>query len=154
MPLPFPVTLALVPLLSFAAGTSISGFGPYRDFNRNHNFFDNMTKIHGSHSFKAGFTYNHYQKTENAGSGNQGTFAFTPSSFAAPATQYEQAFANFLVGNVLQLQPGVRGRDARYPGAAMGTVCSGRLACQVESDDQPRACAIRCSGSRSTRRTS
>ena len=97
--LPFPVTLSLVPLLTFASGTSISGFGPYRDFNRNHNIFDNMTKVHGAHTIKAGFTYNHYQKTENAGSGNQGTFAFTPASFAAPATQYEQAFANFLLGN-------------------------------------------------------
>src|SRR5579883_1205577 len=98
--LPFPVTLNQVPTLSFASGTSITGYGPYRDYNRNYNFFDNVTKIRGAHSFKAGFTYNHYQKTENAAGANAGAFNFTPASVPAGATQYEQAFANFLLGNV------------------------------------------------------
>jgi len=99
--LPFPVTLNQVPGLVFLnVGTSITGFGQYRDYNRNHNVFDNATKILGSHTFKAGFTYNHYQKTENAAGANAGSFTFNPASVPAGATAYEQAFANFLLGNV------------------------------------------------------
>ncbi len=45
--LPFPVTLTQVPALTFSGGSSITSFGPYRDFNRNHNIFDNLTKILG-----------------------------------------------------------------------------------------------------------
>jgi outer membrane receptor protein involved in Fe transport len=99
--LPFAVTLGQVPNLAFAGGgTSIASFGPYRDYNRNHTVFDNLTKVLGDHTLRFGFTYDHYQKTENAGSGNQGTFSFTPASVpAAGATTYEQSFANFLLGN-------------------------------------------------------
>ncbi len=99
--LPFPVTLNQVPSLAFSGGTSLTTFGPYRDFNRNHNIFDNVTKIHGDHTFRFGLSYNHYEKTENAAGGNQGTFTMTPASVpAGGATTYEQSFANFLLGNV------------------------------------------------------
>jgi hypothetical protein len=66
--LPFPVTLGRVPSLTFNAGnsgTSLTGFGPYRDYNRNYNGYDNLTKILGPHSIRTGFTYNYYQNTEN-----------------------------------------------------------------------------------------
>jgi len=98
--LPFPVTLSLVPTLSFSGGTSILGYGPYRDYNRNHNIFDNMTKIWGNHTIRFGGVYNHYQKTENAASGNQGAFAFSPASTPTTTTSFQQSFANFLLGNV------------------------------------------------------
>ena len=98
--LPFPVTLTEVPNLSFASGTGIVGYGPYRDYNRNHNIFDNVTKINGDHTIRFGLSYNRYQKTEHAASGNQGTFTFTPASVPTGDTQFEQAFANFLLGNV------------------------------------------------------
>ena len=99
--LPYAVTLTQVPNLAFSGGTSLATYGPYRDFNRNHNIFDNVTKIWGDHTIRFGLSYNHYEKTENAASGNQGTFTFTPASVpAGGATTFEQAFANFLLGNV------------------------------------------------------
>ena len=98
--LPFAVTLGRVPSLSFASGTSITGYGPYRDFNRNNNIFDNMSKILGDHTLRFGATYNHYQKHENNAGANTGTFSFTPASVPAGATQFQQSFANFLLGNV------------------------------------------------------
>src|SRR5665213_3543406 len=98
--LPFPVTLSLIPTLSFSGGTSILGYGPYRDYNRNNNIFDNMTEIVGSHTVRFGFVFNHYQKTENAAAGNQGLFAFAPASVPTTTTTFPQSFANFLVGNV------------------------------------------------------
>jgi len=115
--LPFPVTLSQVPGLSFTGGTSITGFGPYRDYNRDHNLFDNMTKIWREHTLKFGMTYNHYQKTENAAGGNAGAFAFTSATSTTPAGTglFAQAFANFLQGNVatfsqtsLDLTPDIR----------------------------------------------
>jgi outer membrane receptor protein involved in Fe transport len=102
VPLPFGVTLNQVPNVSFSNGSGLATFGQYRDFNRNYNFFDNMTKIVGKHTLKFGLTFNYYQKTENNGGANQGSFAFTSAtSLLQPggATIFEQAFANFLVGN-------------------------------------------------------
>ncbi len=101
--LPFGVTLNQVPSLSFTSGSGIGSFGQYRDFNRNYALFDNLTKVVGAHTLKFGVTFNYYQKTENAGGGNQGAFAFTSATTTTPAggaTLYEQAFANFLTGTV------------------------------------------------------
>ncbi len=98
--LPFAVTLGRVPSLSFSGGTGIAGYGPYRDYNRDHNLFDNMTKVIGRHTVKFGATYNHYQKTENNAGANAGSFAFTPAVVPTGTTTFTQAFANFLLGNV------------------------------------------------------
>jgi outer membrane receptor protein involved in Fe transport len=98
--LPFPATLTRVPGLVFTGGTSITGYGPYRDFNRNHNVFDNMTKLMGEHTLRFGATYNHYEKNENNASANAGSFTFTPATVPTGTTTFNQAFANFLLGNV------------------------------------------------------
>jgi hypothetical protein len=120
--LPFSQTLGRVPSLSLTGGTSPATFGPYRDFNENHSVFANVTKIWGSHTFKFGGTYYKYRKNENAGRGNEGTYAFNTNgipgataSTSAPITctggsagtatstcpfSFEQAWANFLLGRV------------------------------------------------------
>lgn len=100
--LPFATTLARIPALVFTGAQGIGGFGPYRDYNRNHNLFGNISKTIGQHSLRLGATYNHYQKTENAGGGNQGTFTFSNSGAVSgsKALNYQQAFANFLTGFV------------------------------------------------------
>ena len=122
--LPFPVTLTQVPGLTFTSGTSFAGEGPYRDFNRDYNVFDNVTKIWRAHSFKFGFTYNRYQKTENlAGNANAGSFAFTSAASTTPTGTglFAQAFANFLTGNVatfsqtsLDVTPDVRANQFEF----------------------------------------
>jgi outer membrane receptor protein involved in Fe transport len=101
--LPFPVTLNQVPNVTFTGGSSLATYGQYRDYNRNYAFFDNLTKIRGAHTMKFGFTYNYYQKTENNGLSNAGTFNFVSATSTTPAggaSLFEQAFANFLTGNV------------------------------------------------------
>jgi hypothetical protein len=98
--LPFPVTLSQVPTLSFTGGTSITGYGPYRDYNRNYNIYDNVTKVLGNHTIRFGMSYNYYQKTENAAGANAGSFAFSNVTTPAGGTAFQQAFANFLLGNV------------------------------------------------------
>ena len=98
--LPFPNTQGVVPALSFTGGSSVIGYGPYTEYNRNYAFFDNFNWIHGRHSLKFGATFNRYQKTENAAGNNSGTFAFTQNGVPAGTTNYAQSFANFLMGNV------------------------------------------------------
>ncbi|MEG9438033.1 carboxypeptidase regulatory-like domain-containing protein, partial [Edaphobacter sp. HDX4] len=43
--LPFASTLPRVPGLTFTGGTAIATYGPYRDYNKNHNIFVNVTKL-------------------------------------------------------------------------------------------------------------
>ena len=52
----------------------------------------------GNHSFKFGASYNHYEKNENSGRNNVGTFSFTTAGQPATATTIERAWANFLLG--------------------------------------------------------
>jgi Carboxypeptidase regulatory-like domain/TonB dependent receptor-like, beta-barrel/TonB-dependent Receptor Plug Domain len=95
--LPFTSTLARVPTLTFSGGSSITGFGQYRDFNRNYNAFDNLTRVIGRHTFKFGVVYNYYQKTENASGANAGSFSFS-STAPSGTSGFEQAWADFLLG--------------------------------------------------------
>lgn len=97
--LPSKATLTRVPDLSFGNFESVVGFGQYRDFNDNHNFFDNLTKTLGRHTLKFGLAFNHYQKDENAGGGNQGSFSFSSVDPTKANTEFQE-FANFLEGNV------------------------------------------------------
>lgn len=105
VPLPFVSTLTRVPSISLTSGSGIAGFGPYRDFNRDHNVYDNLTWIHGTHTMKVGVSYHHYQKTENNGGPNTGSFSFSPfvdsggtSETPAGTPNFEQSWANFLLG--------------------------------------------------------
>lgn len=100
--LPFTSTLPRVPALTFSGGTTITTYGPYRDYNKNHNIFVNITKTLGNHTMKFGVDYNHYNKTENNAGANAGSFAFTNGNLPAgsKAQAYQQAWANFLTGFV------------------------------------------------------
>jgi hypothetical protein len=117
--LPFASTLNRIPSLSVAGFSSVTGFGQYENYNRNYNFFDNMTKVWSRRVWKFGASVNLYQKNENAAGNNAGTFSIpnTPRpSTATPLAQ--QAWANFLLGNVstytqasVDLFPDVRQRQ-------------------------------------------
>ena len=103
--LPNAVSLQRIPTLSLpdAVIGNVTGFGQYRDFNRNHNVFDNLNWILGNHSLKFGFSYNHYEKDENSGGNNTGTFTFTAEGEQLtddPNADTYQTWANFLTGQV------------------------------------------------------
>jgi hypothetical protein len=108
-PLPYVVSLGRIPATTFTNGaSSVTGFGPYDDFNRNHNFFANLSKQFSRHTVRFGFTYNHYQKTENASGNNVGTFNFNNNGAVTTGlagadladARFQQTWANFLVGDV------------------------------------------------------
>jgi hypothetical protein len=116
--LPFPSTLNRVPTLSVSGLSSVTGFGPYLDFNRNHNIFDNVTKLFSRHTVKVGVSINLYQKTENAAGNNTGTFSIQGAPRISTTPVAQQAWANFLLGKVatftqasLDIFPDVRQRQ-------------------------------------------
>jgi hypothetical protein len=96
---PFTNTQGVVPTLSFTGGSSLIGYGPYNEYNRNFNWFDNATWIKGRHTFKFGVTINRYNKNENAAN-QQGTFTFSNTGAPTGTSSFQQSWANFLLGNV------------------------------------------------------
>ncbi|WP_263367586.1 TonB-dependent receptor [Edaphobacter bradus] len=113
---PSSTALNIIPSVSIAGLTGVTNTGVYNDTDHNHNVYGSVTKTLGRHTFKTGFTYNHYEKHENAlGNGNpfpQGNFGFTNAGVATPTAAQaaaaggavpntaDAAFANFLTGNV------------------------------------------------------
>jgi len=96
---PFPNPDGVVPNLSFTSGSSVSGLGPYKDYNRNYNFLESLSWIKGRHTFRFGYSFNRYNKTENA-DGAQGSFGFTNAGAPTGTSAFQQSWANFLLGNV------------------------------------------------------
>ena len=96
---PFPNPEGVVPTLNLTSGTSIVGYGPYTDYNRNYTVRDDLTWVKGRHMFRFGFAINRYNKTENAASG-QGAFSFTNAGAPTGTSAFQQSWANFLLGNV------------------------------------------------------
>ena len=97
---PFPNTQGDVPRLSFTGGTSLVGYGPYNDYNRNYAVRDDLTWVKGRHMFRVGFAINRYNKTENNPGSPEGTFGFTNSGAPSGTSTFQQSWANFLLGNV------------------------------------------------------
>ncbi len=113
--LPFASTLTRIPDLGFADFESVTGFGQYLDYNRNHNIFDNLSLVRGNHSYKFGGSFNHYNKQENS-AGNSaspanGSFSFDETNVLTDAKGNcigggsdincgaYQNWANFLLGS-------------------------------------------------------
>ncbi len=51
---PFTNTQGVVPELTFTSGSSLVGYGPYNEYNKNFTWFDNLTWIKGRHTLKFG----------------------------------------------------------------------------------------------------
>jgi len=98
--LPFPNVQGVVTGISLNGfGTTLNGYGPYNDYNRNYAFLDNLTWLKGRHTMKFGFTMNHYNKTENlVNGGTQGTLTFSSTGVPSGTSSFQQAWANFLLG--------------------------------------------------------
>jgi hypothetical protein len=116
---PSSTALGIIPTVTINGLTGVTNTGVYDDTNHNQNVFGSVTKTLGRHTFKAGATFNHYIKHENAlGNGTpfpQGSFGFTstgaatlttPALAAAVCTGCMQpsivdaSLSQFLLGNV------------------------------------------------------
>jgi hypothetical protein len=102
----YPNTVGLIPNLSIAGMSALSGSVAYTDHGTDHQAYGDLTKIVHNHTFIFGFSYNHYQKLENNTTGTQGGFTFAsdagfpivPTNNNSGANE-AQGFANFLTGN-------------------------------------------------------
>ena len=100
-PLVYPGNPGRIPTIGFSGAlTGISGYGPYKNFSHNHSIFDNVSKQWGNHSIKMGVAIYLYRKYENQRGDNAGSFNFGTSPRPNSTGTLEQAFANFLLGNV------------------------------------------------------
>lgn len=111
--LPYAIQLARVPQITFDDGAGAVGFGQYRDYNRNRNIYDNITKVWGNHTMKFGFSYNHYEKDENDAGGfntNVGSFNFSDPTGNGV---FQQEWAQFLLGNSSGFSQSSRDAHAR-----------------------------------------
>jgi hypothetical protein len=98
-PEPFANTQGVIPEVSLTGGSTFVGYGPYNEYNKNFTWFDNLTKVHGRHTFKAGLSINRYNKTENAAN-QEGNFSFSNAGVQSGTNNFMQSWANFLLGNV------------------------------------------------------
>ncbi len=98
-PEPFANTQGVVPYLSFTGGSTLIGYGPYNERNRNIAISDSVTWIKSRHTLKFGGVLTRYNKTENAAN-QEGTFGFSNAGAPTGTTSFNQSWANFLLGNV------------------------------------------------------
>lgn len=112
--LPFESSSANVPFLSFDYIEGLYGFGPYRDYSKNHTVSDTLSKTFGNHSVKFGGSFNYYTKDENTN--NEGSFYINANAGCGDASPEgcvrdedhpdgiddtpQQNWANFLLGRV------------------------------------------------------
>jgi hypothetical protein len=112
-----PVTWG-VPAISFN-GDGFSGIGdntdgPYANDNNTLQLVDNVSWIHGKHTFRFGMEYNrqHYNQVGNQFS--RGNFVFQPNATQSSAKTGGDAFAEFLLGDLFQSTVAVAIANAAY----------------------------------------
>jgi hypothetical protein len=86
------------------SGTQLTSFAgtPYANRNPVYNVIDNVTKVKGAHTIKAGFYYEYAVKTENAFKPYNGTIDFGRDSNNPGDTNW--AFSNALLGSYASYQ--------------------------------------------------
>lgn len=128
--LPFTNVMQRVPGLTVTGISSgFSPTAPYNDFNVNHTFYANTTKVFGTHSLRFGGIFYHYNKHENAdltSAQNNGAYSFDAVNAPTSTTVFngapvctgtaatggtcpfsaEQSYANFLLGQLSTFSQG------------------------------------------------
>ncbi|MFP5233419.1 MAG: carboxypeptidase regulatory-like domain-containing protein [Acidobacteriota bacterium] len=107
--LPLKATLGRIPNLIIASST-YEAISPYDNQEPVTQLFANDTEILGRHTLTFGFNVEYQKAGNNVGQTNAGQFTFSSTAIpkAPPgtkaATQFDQAFANFLDGSVQSFQ--------------------------------------------------
>ncbi len=97
----YPGNTERVPTIAFTGGlTSVSSYGPYKNFSYNHSISDNVTKVAGRHTLKFGAQMYIYRKNENQLADNAGGFTITNTPRPAANVTAQQSWAYFLLGYV------------------------------------------------------
>ncbi len=99
--LPYVSTLDRVPDLTINGG-AYSATGPYVDTQRTYQMFLNITHSVGRHTLDFGGNVEDMVSGNNPGTTNAGAFIFSAGALptGSTATQFDQSFADFLLGHV------------------------------------------------------
>jgi hypothetical protein len=91
----------LIPNMTFnvqnAANPSMSNGTPYYNANTIYHFIDNVSKVYGTHTFKAGIYFEHTQKIQSANAPTRGDINF--STDTNNPLDSNNSYANALLGN-------------------------------------------------------
>jgi Carboxypeptidase regulatory-like domain len=106
--LPLASTLGRIPNLTIG-GSTYTTISPYNNREPQTQLFANDTQILGRHTLTFGFNIEYQKAGNNTATTNAGAYTFSPTTVptvavGAPATQFDQAFANFLLGSVTSFQ--------------------------------------------------
>ncbi|HLI63165.1 MAG TPA: carboxypeptidase-like regulatory domain-containing protein, partial [Terriglobales bacterium] len=107
--LPLVSTLGRIPNLTIG-GSTYTTISPYNNQEPQTQLFSNDTEIWGRHTITTGFNVEYMKAGNNVATTNAGAYTFNPTAVPAPppgspaATQFDQAFANFLMGRVTSFQ--------------------------------------------------
>jgi hypothetical protein len=107
--LPYINTTGRVPNLAIG-GSSYATISPYTNGEPQTQIFANDTQVLGRHTIAIGFNLEYQKAGNNVATTNAGAFTFKATTVPkvatgiTPATQFDQAFANFLVGSVTSFQ--------------------------------------------------
>jgi hypothetical protein len=112
-----PVTWG-VPAISLN-GDGFSGIGdntdgPYANNNNTLQMVDNVSWIHGKHTFRFGFEYNRQNYNQVGNQFSRGNFVFQPNATQSSAKTGGDAFAEFLLGDLFQSTVAVAIANATY----------------------------------------
>ena len=112
-----PVTWG-VPAISLN-GDGFSGFGdntdgPYANDNNTLQFVDNLSWIHGKHTFRFGFEYNRQNYNQVGNQFSRGNFVFQPNATQSSTKTGGDAFAEFLLGDLYQSTVAVAIANANF----------------------------------------
>jgi hypothetical protein len=100
-------------------GDGFSGFGdnsdgPYVNSNNNLQFVDNVSWIHGNHTFRFGFEYTRQNFDQVGNQFSRGQFTFQPNSTQSSAKTGGNSFAELLLGNLYQSSVAVSIANAAF----------------------------------------
>ena len=93
-----------------SAGIIQTDYGPFRNENTTYDALANLTKIRGSHTFKAGVYYQHSYKAQSAFASHNSAISFVDDS----SNPYDTGFgyANAAIGVFTTYSAGLEVRDA------------------------------------------
>jgi hypothetical protein len=88
--------------------------GPYANSNNNLQFVDNVSWIHGKHSFRFGGEYQRQNYNQVGNQFSRGQFTFQPNATASSTLTGGDAFAEFLLGTLYQSEVAVGIANATF----------------------------------------
>ena len=122
------------------ANPAVATFGniPYENYNTVMSFVDNLSKVIGSHSLKAGVYFEHTEKFQVGGTNPRGAFNFSPTT--TNPFDSGDGFSNALLGVLQHLLRSHPARQRRLDLQQPGVLRAGQLAGQQAVDPGSSEC--------------